>query len=181
MKKIILGVSGALSAGVIPAYLLLMKAKYKHAHFEVIQTTNAQYFLSPGAIRHFPNVTLHTCFDNLKNQAKSHMNIVSDADIFIVAPATASFIAKSANGHTDDLLSLCFLAASCEKIVMPAMNFNMYAAKPVQRNLKQLEMDGCHILGPRQGISAQSGEIGEGAIEEPQKLIALIESIVGKL
>ena len=177
MNKICLGISGAISAAIIPAYIMLLKATFKGLVINVIQTENSRYFLAPGAFKHLPNVHLFTSLEQLKDLEQSHMSVVDGIDMFIVCPATANMLGKLANGIADDLLSLCFLAANVDKIILPAMNYDMYKSKPVQRNIAQLKEDGCHILCPREGVSVQSGSKGQGALEEPGELIKLIKQI----
>lgn len=172
-----IGITGAISASALPAYIMLIKASFKNTPINVVQTKNSEYFLSHGALKHLPNVHLYTSLDDLKQEDKSHMGIIEDIDFFIVCPATANFLGKAANGIADDLLSLCFLAANCKKIIMPAMNSNMYRSKVVQRNINQLISDGNYILGPKSGLSVQDAAIGDGGLEEPLKLIKLIKQL----
>lgn len=177
MKTICIGISAAISAMTIPSYILMLKAKYNNVKIKVIMTSNSQYFLSPGAVKHLPNVIVYESMTDLTDKGLSHISLVADLDLFIVSPATANFLGKAANGLADDILSLCYLSAECKKIILPAMNSAMYKNKAVCRNLEQVKTDGAHVLEPSVGLSAQSGDKGIGAICSPSKLISLIERL----
>ena len=116
MKKIVIGISGSIAA--YKACELISRLKKKNYNIEVIMTKNAAQFVTPltfGALIHKP--VLIDDFDETGYQIK-HINIVKDADCFIIVPATANIIAKVAHGLADDVLSSAFLAATCPKSLL---------------------------------------------------------------
>ena len=102
-----------------------------------------------------------------------HIAAVRAADAFLVAPASADFIAKAAAGITDNLLLAAFLAADCRKLIAPAMNQQMWAATATQRNIVTLKADGVTVLGPATGEQA-CGETGMGRMLEPADIAAAL-------
>ena len=125
MKKIIIGVTGSIAAYKACEVISLLKKKNQY-DIEVIMTKNATQFVSPltfGALINKP--VLIDDFDETGYQIK-HIQIVKNADCFVIVPATANIIAKIANGISDDVLTTAFLAATCPKLIAPAMNVNMY-------------------------------------------------------
>jgi phosphopantothenoylcysteine decarboxylase/phosphopantothenate--cysteine ligase len=110
-----------------------------------------------------------------------HIELSRHADAIVVAPASADFIAKLANGHADDLLSTLCLARDCPLLIAPAMNRQMWSNAATQRNVAQLRADGVEILGPGSGDQA-CGEIGDGRMLEPDEILsALVSSAQPKL
>ncbi len=121
MKKIVIGITGSIAS--YKTCELISRLKKKNYNIEVIMTKNAAQFVTPltfGALIHKP--VLIDDFDETGYQIK-HINIVKDADCFIIVPATANIIAKVAHGLADDVLSSAFLAATCPKIIAPAMMY----------------------------------------------------------
>jgi len=102
-----------------------------------------------------------------------HINLSRGADCIVVAPASADFLAKAANGHADDLLSTLTLARECPLVVAPAMNRMMWANAANQRNVARLATDGVTILGPGTGDQA-CGETGDGRMLEPEEIFAAV-------
>jgi phosphopantothenoylcysteine decarboxylase/phosphopantothenate--cysteine ligase len=100
-----------------------------------------------------------------------HIDLTRGADAILIAPASADFMAKLVQGRADDLLSTLCLARACPLLVAPAMNREMWAAAPTQRNVEQLKTDGVKILGPGNGDQA-CGETGDGRMLEPAQLLA---------
>jgi phosphopantothenoylcysteine decarboxylase/phosphopantothenate--cysteine ligase len=108
----------------------------------------------------------------------SHLELVANADVYLIAPASANTIAKLANGLADNLLSSCALAASCPLIVAPAMNSNMYEHPATQANLRALRERGAKIVEPDSGRLASKGEQGVGRLAEPARLLAACEEVL---
>ena len=104
-----------------------------------------------------------------------HIDLSRGADAIVVAPASANFLAKVAQGHADDLLSTLCMARDCTLFVAPAMNRQMWANAATQRNVAQLRGDGVIVLGPGSGDQA-CGETGEGRMLEPEEIFAAIEA-----
>ncbi len=102
-----------------------------------------------------------------------HIAAAREADLMLVAPASADFLAKAAGGYAESAVLAAFLAADCPKWLAPAMNRQMWLAPPTQRNIRALAADGCGIIGPAAGEQA-CGEIGEGRMSEPEEIRAAV-------
>jgi len=108
----------------------------------------------------------------------SHLELVRNADLFLIAPASANTIAKLAHGLADNLLSECALAADCPLAVAPAMNSRMYEHPATQANLHTLRERGVHVIEPDTGRLASKGEHGVGRLAEPSRLLAECEALL---
>ena len=109
----------------------------------------------------------------------SHLEVVGNADVFLVAPATANVLAKLAAGLADDLLTTAALAARCPVVVAPAMNNHMYEHAATQANIATLRSRGVTVVDPGVGPLASRGEHGPGRLPEPAELLAVVESLSG--
>ena len=168
-KTIVLGVTGGIAA-YKSAYLASALRK-QHANVQVVMTQHATEFISPLT---FETLTNNRCtvdmFDRHFEYDVKHISLAKAADLMIVAPATANFIAKAANGIADDMLSTVFLAAKCTKLVVPAMNTAMYENPATQANLERLAGFGIKIIEPATGLLA-CGDEGKGKMPEPAELL----------
>jgi phosphopantothenoylcysteine decarboxylase/phosphopantothenate--cysteine ligase len=108
----------------------------------------------------------------------AHIHLSRDADLLLVAPASADFLAKLAHGQAGDLLTTLCLARACPLAVAPAMNREMWAAAATQRNIGRLRADGVHLLGPTAGEQA-CGEVGVGRMQEPAEILAAVTGLLG--
>ena len=106
-----------------------------------------------------------------------HLKVVEEADLLVVAPATANVIAKFAHGIADDILGATYLATTCPVLVAPAMNTRMYAHPRTQANVATLEGDGVHRVGPDEGYLSEA-EHGKGRMSEPTAILDRIESLL---
>jgi phosphopantothenoylcysteine decarboxylase/phosphopantothenate--cysteine ligase len=106
-----------------------------------------------------------------------HIHASRQADLIVVAPASADFMAKLAQGRADDLLSTLCLARACPLMLAPAMNREMWSNPATQRNLAQLIEDGVHIIGPESGEQA-CGETGRGRMSEPQTIFEAVQAML---
>lgn len=171
-KTIVLGVTGGIAA--YKTAYLASALKKQHADVHVVMTKHATEFISPLT---FETLTNNRCtvemFDRHFEYDVKHISLAKSADLMVVAPATANFIAKAANGIADDMLSTVFLAAKCTKIVVPAMNTAMYDNPATQDNLAKLEGYGVCILEPATGLLA-CGDEGKGKMPEPDEILAHI-------
>ena len=144
-------------------------------HIRCILTAAAQHFVTPlavGALSGEPAFT--DLFDPQSEFDVGHIRLARDADLIIVAPATADLIAKMATGRADDLAGAVLLATGSPILLAPAMNPRMWAAKATQRNLAQLRGDGVHVIGPNIGEMAERGEAGLGRMAEPMEITAAV-------
>ncbi len=173
MKKIIIGVTGSIAAYKACEVISLLKKKNQY-DIEVIMTKNATQFVSPltfGALINKP--VLIDDFDETGYQIK-HIQIVKNADCFVIVPATANIIAKIANGISDDVLTSAFLAATCPKLIAPAMNVNMYDNLATQRNIERCLTYGIRFIDPAYGKLA-CGDVGRGKLADVEDIVDLIE------
>ena len=168
-KNILLGISGGIAAykTIILASMLIKEG----ASVQVVMTKNATQFVTPLT---FEEITKKKClvdtFDRNFEYNVQHIAIAKAADIVIVAPATANIIAKLVHGIADDMLTTCILACTCKKILVPAMNTNMYENPITQDNLKRARQYGMEVITPKTGLLA-CADVGIGKMPEPQELI----------
>lgn len=172
-KHILLGVTGSIAAYKI-ANLASALVKL-HADVTVLMTRNATNFINPIT---FETLTGHKClvdtFDRNFQFDVKHVSLAKQADLFLVAPASANVIAKLAYGIADDMLTTTFLACKCPKLISPAMNTNMYENSILQENLQKLKAHGMKIIEPACGRLA-CGDNGAGKMPEPEILLAWIK------
>ena len=171
-KCVVLGVTGSIAAYKIAS---LASALIKqHAAVHVIMTKNATNFINPIT---FETLTGNKClvdtFDRNFDFSVEHVSLAKQADIFMVAPASANVIGKIAHGIADDMLTTTIMAAKCKKIISPAMNTNMYQNPIVQDNLRILKKYGYEVITPASGYLA-CGDIGAGKMPEPETLMKYI-------
>lgn len=168
-KTVILGVTGSIAAYKI-ANLASMLVK-RSCEVHVIMTKNATHFINPIT---FETLTGHKClvdtFDRNFEFSVEHVALAKQADVVLVAPATANVIAKMAYGLADDMLTTTILACTCKKIVAPAMNTRMYRNEIVQKNLQILKDSGFEVINPAVGMLA-CGDVGDGKMPEPEVLL----------
>ena len=164
-KHILLGVTGGIAA--YKAVELLRLLKKAGARVTVSMTESAQYFVGKTTFQVLSeNDVLCELFHTDESTVK-HIDIASSSDAVVIAPATANFIGKLANGIADDALTTTLLAVTCPVMVCPSMNSDMYQNIRVQRNLDILEGDGIHILDPDSGELACK-TTGAGRLPEPE-------------
>lgn len=171
-RTVVLGVTGSIAAYKI-ANLASSLVK-KGANVHVIMTKNATNFINPIT---FETLTGNKClvdtFDRNFEFSVEHVSLAKQADIFMVAPASANVIGKIANGIADDMLTTTIMACKCHKIISPAMNTNMFENPIVQSNIQKLKNYGYEIIEPASGYLA-CGDVGAGKMPEP----AVLESYI---
>ena len=159
-KTVLLGVTGSIAAYKI-AYLASALKKL-HAQVHVLMTQNATNFINPIT---FETLTGNKClvdtFDRNFQFSVEHVSIAKQADVVMIAPASANVIGKLAHGIADDMLTTTIMACKCKKIVSPAMNTNMYENPIVQDNLAILQHYGYEVIEPASGYLA-CGDTGAG-------------------
>ncbi|MFN3750969.1 MAG: bifunctional phosphopantothenoylcysteine decarboxylase/phosphopantothenate--cysteine ligase CoaBC [Thiobacillus sp.] len=176
-KTILLGVTGGIAAyKAAELCRLLVKAG---ADVEVVMTDAARQFVTPLTFQALSGKPVHTAlWDASQGDGMEHIHLGRAADLLLVAPASADFLAKLAQGRADDLLTTLCLARTCRLAVAPAMNPAMWAAAATRRNLGQLRADGVAVLGPAAGEMA-CGETGPGRMLEPADLMAALPGLLG--
>ncbi len=172
-KTVVLGVTGGIAA--FKAAQLTSNLIKKGYDVEVIMTENATQFIAPLT---FETLTKHnvmvSTFDYVADRSVKHISIAKRADVFAIVPATANVIAKIAHGLADDMLTTTFLAASCPKIICPAMNTGMYENPITQKNLALVESYGMKIAEPANGLLA-CGDVGNGKLADIDQIEDAIE------
>ena len=171
-KHVVLAVTGGIAAYKMATMASLLVKQ--HADVQVLMTQNATNFINPIT---FETLTGHKClvdtFDRNFEFNVEHVSVAKQADIALVAPATANVIGKLANGLADDMLTTTLLACKCKKLVAPAMNTQMYENPIVQDNLKKLENYGMELIQPVSGHLA-CGDSGMGKMVEPEVMLQYI-------
>ena len=177
-KTVLLGVTGSIAAYKI-AYLASALKKL-HAQVHVLMTQNATNFINPIT---FETLTGNKClvdtFDRNFQFSVEHVSIAKQADVVMIAPASANVIGKLAHGIADDMLTTTIMACKCKKIVSPAMNTNMYENPIVQDNLAILQHYGYEVIEPASGYLA-CGDSGAGKMPEPEMLLDYILREIAK-
>ncbi|HWH74754.1 MAG TPA: bifunctional phosphopantothenoylcysteine decarboxylase/phosphopantothenate--cysteine ligase CoaBC [Methylibium sp.] len=178
-KRLVLGLTGGIAC--YKSAELLRGLVKAGATVRVVMTEAARQFITPVTMQALSGQpVLSEQWDAREPNAMAHINLTREADALIVAPASADFIAKLAQGRAEELLSLACLARPiqrCPLLLAPAMNREMWGHPATQRNLAQVVADGAQLLGPDHGAQA-CGEVGEGRMLEPE---ALLEDIVAAL
>jgi phosphopantothenoylcysteine decarboxylase / phosphopantothenate---cysteine ligase len=177
-KRIVLGVSGGIAA--YKAASLVSQLVQRGADVRVIMTTAATQLITPLTMqvlsRH--RVAIDT-FTEQDPAVISHIDLADHTDLFIIAPATANVIAKSALGLGDDLLSTTLLATQAPIVMAPAMNVHMYENPIVQKNMDALRKRGVYFIDPEAGPLA-CGYVGLGRMAEPERMVAWVDSFFGR-
>lgn len=177
-KTVVIGVTAGIAA--YKTCYLVSRLTQAGAEVHVIMTPNAKHFVDPLTFETLSgNKCITDTFDREFEFDVKHVSLAKKADLFMIAPATADVIAKCACGICDDMLTTTFLAASCPKYIVPAMNTEMYLNLITQNNLKTLIHYGVHIIEPAEGHLA-CGDTGAGKMPEPEQLFDIIMSVLGK-
>ena len=178
-KKIVLGLSGGIACyKAAELCRLLIKAG---AQVQVVMTESAAQFITPVTMQALSNKEVFTSqWDARASNNMAHINLTREADLVLVAPASADFMAKLLHGQADELLSLLCLArpiASCPLVLAPAMNREMWQHPATVRNVAQLSRDGAHVLGVGAGDQA-CGESGDGRMLEPEEIVQEVARVL---
>lgn len=168
IKHLVLGITGGIAA--YKAAELTRLLVKNGISVQVVMTDAAGHFITPVTMQALSGRPVHSkMWDASIPNGMPHIELSREADAILVAPASADFMAKLANGQADDLLSTLCLARDCPLLIAPAMNKQMWESPATQRNVGQLSKDGVMILGPDSGEQA-CGEIGLGRMLEPEAL-----------
>ncbi len=173
-KRVLLGLSGGIAA--YKAAELTRLLRQAGAEVRVVMTQAACRFITPVTMQALSGNPVHTdLWDASIPNNMAHIELSRGCDAIVVAPASADFLAKLANGLCDDLLSTLCLARDVPLLVAPAMNLQMWANPATQRNVNQLRADGVAMLGPASGDQA-CGESGMGRMLEAEELFEEIDA-----
>jgi phosphopantothenoylcysteine decarboxylase/phosphopantothenate--cysteine ligase len=190
MARILLGVSGGISAYKAVEFAR-MATRAGHG-LRVLMTPAATRFVgaasfdgivgAPVLLDEFERDPLRGAFpgDPMPNHDPiGHLEVAGNADVYLIAPASANTIAKLAAGLADSILATAFLACTSPRVVAPAMNDRMYADAATQANIATLRERGVRVIDPEEGELASRGERGTGRLPEPARLLAEVEALVG--
>jgi phosphopantothenoylcysteine decarboxylase/phosphopantothenate--cysteine ligase len=177
-KTIVLGITGGIAA--YKAAELASKLTQAGAKVEVVMTEPATRFIAPLTLRSITGQAVVTDMFDLASQHNiEHIALGEAADAVVIAPATASIIAKMAVGIADDMVTLTVLATKAPVIVAPAMDVNMFENPITQENLNKLKARGFIIVDPGYGRLA-SGKVGWGRLADTDKIIGTIRQVLGR-
>lgn len=175
--RILLIVSGGIAA--YKALDLVRQLRKRDIAVRAVMTQSAGRFVTPLALGTLTEDHVYTDMFDLKAEREiGHIQLSREADLLVVAPATADIIAKMAAGLGDDLATTLLLATDKPVLVVPAMNVRMWHHKATQRNLAQLREDGVHLMEPATGTMA-CNEWGKGRLPEPEDIVTRIEELLG--
>lgn len=175
-KRVLLVIGGGIAA--YKSLDLIRRLRERGASVRCILTAGAQQFITPLAASALTGQRTHTdLFDRDDEADIGHIHLARDADLVVVAPATANTMAKMAGGHADDLASTVLLATTLPILIAPAMNVRMWLHAATQRNLATLQADGVHVVGPNEGPMAEA-ETGPGRMAEPLEIVAAVERLL---
>jgi len=168
-RRILLGVTGGIAAykSAWVARLLTQAG----AAVDVVLTRSASEFIGAITFEALTGRPVHTALI-AEGHALDHIKLARAADAIVVAPATADFIARAANGHADELLSACLLAATAPVLIVPAMNDRMWAHQQTRANVAHLQAIGYNVLQPNEGPLAVGEGAGPGRLPEPETIVA---------
>ncbi|AGF75192.1 bifunctional phosphopantothenoylcysteine decarboxylase/phosphopantothenate--cysteine ligase CoaBC [Bartonella vinsonii] len=176
-KSLLLIIGGSIAA--YKALDLIRRLQERGADLNIVMTKAAQKFITPLAAEALSGRTVYSdLFSREEEHDIGHIRLARDADLIILAPATANRIAKIANGIGDDLADCVLLAARCPLLIAPAMNPTMWTHPATVRNVAKLRTDGVHIIGPEMGKMAERDESGCGRMSEPLTIVAAVEALL---
>ncbi len=173
-KRILLVIGGGIAA--YKALDLIRRLRERGASVRAVMTAAAHQFVTPLSVASLSGDKVYENLFSLTDEAEmGHIELSRDADLVVVAPATANLLAKMANGLADDLASTLLLATDKRTLAAPAMNLRMWLHPATQRNIAILKSDGVAFVGPNDGSMA-CGEFGPGRMAEPLEIVAAIEA-----
>lgn len=171
-KTVLLGVTGGIAAYKMPNVARMLKKLHCNVH--VLMTRNATNFITATT---FETLTGNKClidtFDRNFEFSVEHVALAKQADLVLIAPATANVIGKIAGGIADDMLTTTVMACTCKCLIAPAMNHNMYHNSIVQENLQKLRRHGYEIIDPVCGMLA-NGDTGDGKLPSEETLVEYV-------
>ena len=173
-KHILLGVTGGIAA--YKSADLVRRLLERGAEVQVVMTDGAREFVTPMTFQALSGRPVRTdLWDPAAEASMGHIELARWADLVLVAPASADFLARLAGGRADDLLATTCLATAAPIALAPAMNHQMWANAATQANVALLKERGVHVFGPGTGDQA-CGEVGAGRMLEPLELAALADA-----
>ena len=173
-RRVLLIIGGGIAA--YKCLELIRRGRERGLAFRCVLTAAATQFVTPLSVASLAGEKVYEDLFSLTDEAEmGHIRLSREADLVVVAPATADLMAKMAAGLADDLASTLLLASDKPVLVAPAMNPQMWAHPATRRNLARLGEDGVRLVGPNPGDMA-CGEVGSGRMAEPHEILAAIEA-----
>lgn len=177
MKRVLLIVGGGIAA--YKACELVRLLRKREIAVRCVLTEAGAQVVTPMTLAALSEQPVHTSLWDLKDEAEmGHIQLSREADLVVVAPATADLIAKMANGIAGDLATTLLLATDKPVLAVPAMNVRMWLHPATRRNVATLKGDGITVMTPNEGPMA-CGEYGPGRLPEPESIVAAIETALG--
>ena len=175
-RRVLLIIGGGIAA--YKSLDLIRRLRERGFAVRCILTKAAQHFVTPLSASALVGGRVYSeLFDPASEFDVGHIRLAREADVIVVAPATADLMAKMANGHADDLATAVLLATTAKIVLAPAMNPRMWAHKATQRNLSRLVADGIEVVGPNEGEMAEAESQGLGRMAEPLEIAAAIGKV----
>jgi phosphopantothenoylcysteine decarboxylase/phosphopantothenate--cysteine ligase len=175
--RLLLIISGGIAA--YKSLEFIRRARDAGFRVRAIMTKSATQFVTPLSVGAITGDRVFTdLFDRDDEHDIGHIRLSREADLIVVAPATADLMAKMAGGHADDLASTVLMASDKPVLIAPAMNPRMWSHPATQRNIAMLEADGVHFVGPEAGEMAETGESGVGRMSEPTDILAAAQALL---
>lgn len=169
-KRVILGITGGIAA--YKSAEIARRLQDQGASVRVVMTPGAEAFLRPLTMQALTGHPVHTgLLDEKAEAGMGHIELARWADLLLIAPASADFIANMVHGRADSLLGAVYLATNAITAIAPAMNRNMWAHPASQANIRSLESHGVTLIGPDEGLQA-CGDTGPGRMEQPNNVVS---------
>ena len=180
-KNIVVCVCGGIAAYKVVD--VVSKLKKENANVFVVMSEAATQFVTPLTFQSISgNLVTTSLTENMGNAAINHISLAQNADLFVVAPATANIIGKVANGIADDIVSTSIIATKAQVLIVPAMNTEMYENPIVQSNIEKLKSFGYKFLDPEIGTMAMKSEkAGTGRLPKPESIVECILELKYKI
>ena len=176
-KSVLLIIGGGIAA--YKCLDLIRRLRERGCRLRCVMSEAAKNFVTPMSVEALLADTVFTdLWDRAEEHDVGHIRLAREADLIVVAPATADLMAKMANGLANDLASTILLANKAPVLVAPTMNPAMWDHPATQRNISTLDDDGVHFVGPNAGEMAESGEAGIGRMAEPMEIVHAIEDLL---
>ncbi len=175
-KRVLLIIGGGIAA--YKSLDLIRRLRERGFAVRCILTEAAQHFVTPLSVSALVGGRVYSdLFDPASEFDVGHIRLAREADVVVVAPATADLMAKMANGHVDDLGTAVLLATTAKIVLAPAMNPRMWSHRATQRNLSRLVADGIDVVGPNEGEMAEAESQGLGRMAEPLEITAAVDKL----
>jgi phosphopantothenoylcysteine decarboxylase / phosphopantothenate---cysteine ligase len=176
-KRILLVIGGGIAA--YKCLDLVRRARERGYGVRAVMTRAANEFVTPLSVGALTGERVFQgLFDLDEEREIGHIRLSREADLIVVAPATADLMAKMAGGHADDLATAVLLATDKPVLIAPAMNPRMWGHAATQRNIEALRGDGIHVVGPNAGEMAERNEAGFGRMAEPLEILDRVEALL---